>query len=313
MTEPSTLHFQFRHALFPVNVEIKNDVLCVRYAIKYFEIPIPSLRYIYVDDDVNREMRELILCFKNKKGKLQRARVFSDREQPSFDDLVQTLSLRVGDGHLTGIDRRLAYDIMGSQSLEHIVLPMLVFGAVLFAALMLSPRLIHGLDDTTPQLINLRRLETSSLESHHVEIRNAHVDLINAIFEPTTPTEERPLEGQWHPIFASDGARGEIKLLGYFHEGLGSPVQNPPILTGLIRNIGLERIPAQITKGMQAQGVALAEDAVYLDVGATPRNDLHFFLLVMGPLSLVACFIVAAMRRAKPSAPTKPPSASPDD
>lgn len=296
MTPPSTLQFQFRHALFPVNVEIKNDVLCVKYAIKYFEIPIRSLRYMYVDDDVNREMRELILCYRNSSGRTQRARIFSDHDQAAFDDLVQTLSLRVGEGHLTRISRRQAYEIMGSRSLEHIMIPALVFGAVFFVGLMLSPRLIHGWDGD-PKIISMKRFDPNALTKAHVDLRDATVGIDTAIYEPTTPTETQPLEGQWHPVFAKGFGRTETRLIAYFHAKLEQPVQEPEQLVGLIRNVGIEQIPAQIRVGMKAQGIELHPNAVYLDVGATPQNDLYFFLMVMGPLLLIAATIVIAFRR----------------
>ena len=296
MNQPSTLNFQFRHALFPVNVEIKNDVLCVRYAIKYFEIAITSLQYIYVDDDVNREMRELILCFRTPRGRVKRARIFSDRDQPAFDDLVQTLSLRVGEGHLSNIDRRTAYEIMGARSLEHIMIPALLFGIVFFVGLMLAPRLIHGWEGG-PVSLTVHQLDTASLTRHHVELRDAQVDLNTVLFEPTTPTEENPLEGQWHPIHGKGTSRSEVTLVGYFNVKLGTPASRPDRLRGLVRNIGFERIPAQVRVGLESQGVVLAPNAVYLDVGASPGNDLYFFLMVMVPLSSIALGIVLSVRR----------------
>ena len=296
MNQPKTLSFQFRHALFPVNVEIKNDLLCVRYAIKYFEVPIAALTFIYVDDDVNREMRELILCYRCPRGKVRRARIFSDRDQTAFDDLVQTLSIRVGEGHLTNIDRQTAYEIMGSRSLEHIMIPTVLFGIVIFVGLMLTPRLIHGLAENPIQL-SVHQLTPDKLANHYVEFKDARVDTDSVIFEPATPTVEQPLEGQWHPIFGAGTNRGRVTLLGYFSAKLGSPSPTPEVLSGLIRNVGLERIPAQIRQGMKAQGVELAPDAVYLDVGATPKNDLHFFLTIMVPLFLVSLVIVRVVRR----------------
>ena len=296
MNQPSTLSFQFRHALFPVNVEIKNDLLCVRYAIKYFEIPITSLEYIYVDDDVNREMRELILCFRTPRDRVKRARIFSDRDQPAFDDLVQTLSLRVGEGHLTNIDRGTAYEIMGARSLEHIMIPALLFGVVFFIGLMLAPRLIHSWDDG-PKSITVHQLNAASLTHHYVEIRDAKVDLNTVIFGPMTPTDENPLEGQWHPIHGEGTRHSEVTLIGYFSAKLETPSARPVRLSGLIRNIGFERIPAQVRVALESQGVVLAPNAVYLDVGATPSNDLYFFLMVMGPLSLFAIGIVVSLRR----------------
>ena len=296
MNQPSTLNFQFRHALFPVNVEIKNDVLCVRYAIKYFEIPITSLQFIYVDDDVNREMRELILCYRTPRGRVKRARVFSDRDQPPFDDLVQTLSLRVGEGHLADIDRRTAYEIMGARSLEHIMIPTLLFGIVFFVGLMLAPRLIHGWENG-PEPLMVHQLNVASLTHHHVELRDAQVDLNIVLFEPTTPTDEHPLEGQWHPIHGKGTSRSAVTLIGYFNVKLGAPSAQPARLRGLIRDIGFERIPAQVRVGLESQGVVLAPNAVYLDVGASPSNDLYFFLVVMVPLSLFAVGIVLSVRR----------------
>ena len=297
MTQPSTLHFQFRHALFPVNVEIKNDVLCVRYAIKYFEIPIQSLRYMYVDDDVNREMRELILCFQNPKGRIRRARIFSDRDQPSFDNLVDTLSIRIGDGHLTDLDRRAAYQIMGSRSLERVMIPTLTFGVVFFVGLLLLPRLIHGLTGEA-NIVSMNQFVPSNLSGSYLDLREASVDLQTVIYEPTTPTETRPLEGQWHPIFAKGSSRSQVRLVAYFHAKLGTPSKHPAKLEGLIRNRSFERIPSQIRLAFEEKGLIMHPEAVYLDVGATPTNDLYFFLFVMGPLLLLAGTIVVSVRRA---------------
>ena len=136
MNEPPILEFQFKQALFPVNVQIKNDLICIRYSIKYFEVPINDLVFMYVDDDPSREMVELILCAKNSEGRVKRTRIFSDKNAEDFHALIAFLSSSLGTGHLRGIQRETAYEIMGAKDQTHIYVPIMIGICLIFIGFM---------------------------------------------------------------------------------------------------------------------------------------------------------------------------------
>ncbi|MGB0646695.1 MAG: hypothetical protein ACPGQS_05925 [Bradymonadia bacterium] len=296
MNESKTLEFQFRQALFPVNVQIKNDVVCVRYSIKYFEVPLKSLVFIYLDEDPNREMLELILCAKDERGRYKRTRIFSDRDAQDFHALVAFLSSLLGTGHLRDIEREQAYEMMGAKDQTHVYVPIMISFCLLFVGAMMHSSLIHGLDGDV-KTTTIAELQRPNSKTNHIEIKQPTVDLNTAVFEPKMPTAEKPLESQWHPVYDSSVSRQSIQLVAQFHARHGVPEPTPETLSGLIRRVGFERVPDHIRQAFLSQGMQLGDQLLYLEVGAHPKDELIFFIGVMGILSAMGGAIVFTLHR----------------
>ena len=296
MNESKTLEFHFRQALFPVNVQIKNDVVCVRYSIKYFEVPLKSLVFIYLDEDPNREMLELILCARDERGRYKRTRIFSDRDAQDFHALVAFLSSLLGTGHLRNIEREQAYEIMGAKDQTHVYVPIMISFCLLFVGTMMHSSLLHGLDGEI-KTTTIAQLQHPTSKTNHIKIKQPTIDLSTAVFEPRTPTAEKPLESQWHPVYDSSVNRQSVWLVAQFHARHGAPKANPDSLSGLIRRVGLERVPDHIRREFLNQGIQLEDQLLYLEVGANPKDELIFFLGVMGILSVIGAGIVFTLHR----------------
>ncbi len=298
MNEPPILEFQFKQALFPVNVQIKNDLICIRYSIKYFEVPINDLVFMYVDDDPSREMVELILCAKDQQGRVRRTRIFSDKNAEDFHALIAFLSSSLGTGHLRGMERETAYELMGAKDQTHIYVPIMISVCLAFVALMMHPSLLHGLEgEAVPGTIE--QIYTRALDSNHVIINQPHIDLNNAVYEPVTPTDKKPLESQWHPVFDRSVNRQSVQLIAHFHARHGTPVETPEQLKGLIRRAGLEALPSYVRNSLSEQGVIIDKKAVYMDVGATPKDEFLFFWAVMCLLGGLGGAIIWSLHRSR--------------
>ena len=296
MNDASIIEFQFKQALFPVNVQIKNDLICIRYSIKYFEVPLSELVFMYVDEDPNREMLELILCAKDTKGRLKRTRVFSDKQATEFHALVTFLSSTIGTGHLKEVQRETAYEIMGARDQTHIYVPVMISVCILFIGAMMHPSLMHGLDGTA-QPTTISQLFEGSLEVNHAIIKTPTVDLNTAVYEPEIPTDKKPLESQWHPVFDRTVNRQSVKLVAHFYARHGAPVESPQQLKGLVRRAGLEQLPSFVRKSLTQQGLIVDKDAVHIDVGARPRDELMFFVGIMSLLCSLGGGIVWSLHR----------------
>ena len=101
------------------------------------------------------------------------------------------------------------------------------------------------------------------------------------IYEPRTPTEKKPLEGSWYPIRDNTIAGDNIKVLAYFPADQTPDTSKTQTIRGLLRNLGIERVPVQIIKALETKGSVVSENVVYIDVGSTPTQDMVLFLLVM--------------------------------
>ncbi len=280
MNESPIIEFQFKQALFPVNVQIKNDLICIRYSIKYFEVPLNTLVFMYVDEDPNREMLELILCAKDQKQRFKRTRIFSDRNAQDFHALVAFLSSSLGTGHLRGIEREAAYELMGTKDQTHIYVPVMLGVCLLFVASMMHPSLMHGLEgEATP--VTIAQVYNRSIDTNHVTISQPIIDMETAVYEPATPTDKKPLESQWHPVSDRSVSQKPVKLIAHFYARHGVPSEPPRELSGLVRRAGLEELPSFIRKQFEEQGIDVDKNAVYLDVRATPKDELLFFVAVM--------------------------------
>lgn len=296
MNAPPILEFQFRQALFPVNVQIKNDLICIRYSIKYFEVPLDHLVFMYVDDDPSREMVELILCAKDPKGRVKRTRIFSDKNAEDFHALIAYLSSSLGTGHLRDIQREAAYEIMGAKDQTHIYVPIMISICLVFVGFMMHPSLLHGLEgEAVPSTIE--QIYGHTLDTNHVVINQPHVDLNTAVFEPAIPTVKQPLESQWHPVFDRSVNRQSVQLVAHFYVRHGTPVEAPDQLKGLIRRAGLEQLPTYVRKSLTEQGIVVDKDAVYIDVSATPKDEFLFFWAVMCLLGGLGGAIIWSLHR----------------
>jgi hypothetical protein len=251
---------------------------------------------MYVDDDPSREMVELILCAKDERGRVKRTRIFSDKNAEDFHALIAFLSSSLGTGHLRDIQREAAYEIMGAKDQTHIYVPIMISICLVFVACMMHPSLLHGLEgEAVPSTIE--QIYTRALDSNHVIINQPNVDLKSAVYEPPIPTAQKPLESQWHPIFDRSVNRQSVQLIAHFHARHGTPVEMPKQLKGLIRRAGLEQLPSYVRKGLAEQGVLVDENASYIDVGATPRDEFLFFWAVMCLLGGLGGAIIWSLHR----------------
>ena len=83
--------YQFRYALFSVLVELRGAQLLVKTSTKTQIIPRDSMRSLYAPIIRGESYRELIISY-SYRGKLKRARLFSNLGQAQFERLLTDLS-----------------------------------------------------------------------------------------------------------------------------------------------------------------------------------------------------------------------------
>ena len=117
------------------------------------------------------------------------------------------------------------------------------------------------------------------------------------MYEPETPTDKAPLESQWHPVYDQTVNRQSVKLIAHFYARHGDPVAAPSEIKGLIRRAGLEQLPSYVRKRLTEQGLVVEKNALYIDVGARPSDELMFFVGVMSLLCGLGGGVVWSLHR----------------
>lgn len=289
--------FHFKYTVFRVVVEIKAGYLIAKTTTKTSVVPLKSLRSFFVHKPLGQDVMELVLAYESK-GKLKRARIFSDPKQEGFEELLKEIQWRCPQGDLSHLSAQEAYAEMGSQELAWIVIPALLFGCVLLVALCGLPLLMHGLDHGKTA-IDLNHIYTQSnlaqwtetLESSNLEFQGK-LDLDNAVHEinplakgfqyhivaPVLPTQASSSLSLPVRIIVSIRGTGDLDLEKF---------QKNQSYQGILRNIGWEGLSSIKYKELRQKEVELHPNFLYIELNARNHHDLLLYLFLVGFLLMI--------------------------
>ena len=280
MDPQKTSSFTFSYRFLSLFAEFSPTKFQIRSGLQFHQGTIDGIRFAYLDAHPENEMIELLICYTDEKGTQRRVRIYGEKNGDRLEPLISFLRFTLKEGFLSGMARRDAYHIMGLEQANHRSLSMIIFTGICLVGVLLSPQFRHGLDGHV-EVVTLDRVMRNQLDSHYLELKNVRLNDAMVVYEPRTPTDEKPLEGAWYPIRDNTIAGDNIKVLAYFPADQTPDTSKTQTIRGILRNLGIERVPVQIIKTLETKGSVVSEKVVYIDVGATPTQDMVLFLLIM--------------------------------
>ena len=280
MDPQKTSSFTFSYRFLSLFAEFSPTKFQIRSGLQFHQGTVEGIRFAYLDDHPENEMIELLICYTDEKGTQRRVRIYGEKNGNRLKPLISFLQSTLKDGFLSGIARRDAYHIMGLEQANHRSLSIIIFTGICLVGLLLSPQFRHGLDNRV-EVVTLERVIRNQLDNHYLELKKVRLNDAMVVYEPRTPTDATPLEGAWYPIRDNTISGDNVKVLAYFPADRIPDTSKTQTIRGLLRNLGIERVPVQIIKALKTKGSVVSEKVVYIDVGSTPTQDMFLFLLVM--------------------------------
>ena len=109
MTTQEPEVFRFRYSVFTVDARIVKGQLIAKTGMRTAVAPVSRLQHLYVDDSEGSDHTELILSYAHKSGRLKRARIFADKDEAGFAQLVASLLAHRPEIDIRGIAVEEAY------------------------------------------------------------------------------------------------------------------------------------------------------------------------------------------------------------
>ncbi|MEE2786307.1 MAG: hypothetical protein VX589_03145 [Myxococcota bacterium] len=289
MTPQETL-FRFQYAIFTVDARLTESQLEVKMGIRHIIVPMKRLKHVYVDDRKTRESVELIIAYLTPKGKVARARIFSNHKEPGFLALVDALLADRPDADLRGKTVDDAYEKMGSKQLEWIVIPGLMAAGFVLTCIFCTPLWIHGFDSgqvtTTPSALTKGPLP----DTRNLQLRNVKSLMVSAIIESRMNEAGQETGWTYVPVVDADATETSPIELVVQVRANDTPafqaVEQNRVLQGMIRNVWWEGLSAAQRRAFVAKDVRLSPTVLVFEVGVTPRDDLLLAIFILGIMGL---------------------------
>ncbi len=290
-TPRATKRFRFRYTIFTVQAELGPKLLNVKMGIKMVSVAVARITHLYVHDSTANDHLEMLIGYTKKDGgRIRRARVFADREQPGFDGLVDALLERRPEVDIRGVHPSEAYTQMGAVEAEWLVIPGVMALGTLVVAGLLWPLLVHGFDTRAPVPISVAQLDGGERPA------TRNILLSGARSEPPTPVARKDGRPRWLVSLtprvvlrfdAPDRATAEKALAR-------------PVLPGVLRNVWWEGLSNVERAALED---TVRRDALVIEVDGDRRADLLVVLTVLGVLLSMTGLTFAYLRARRPRLP----------
>ncbi len=289
--------FEYAYMAGRCSATLDATQLALKQGVRRFEVPLPSLRFLFVQSAGQGQFRTLFLATEPLAGKRKIFRFYANAGQPAFEALVASLLpyLPPG-GDLRALDDKAALKTMGAVDLDRVVLLSVFGGIFLIAFVALLPKLVHGLDGGE-QKISVDALgEGKPLESRNVRVTKAR-RLDGWTLAVTTVNKKNGVETgrstkDYVPLVPKDWERDEpIRVI--LETPHGAELDDAPY-RGIARTVLWEGLGSSQREFFTKKGIKLAKDVVLVEYGAQPSTDLWTFAGVLGGLTAL-CGIVAGL------------------
>lgn len=284
------LRFRFRYTIFNVQAELGPERLLVKTGIKMVSVPVGRLTHLYVHDRPGHEHLELLLGYTKKAGgRIHRARVFADREEPGFAGLLAALLERRPEIDIRRLHRSEAFRQMGAVEAEWVVVPGAMAVGTLIVGVLLWPLLAHGLDTAAPAETTVAAL--------HAGVRPAtrNVLLTGVVVDGVTPVARKDGRPRW---LAPLTPRVVLRLDAPTQEAAERALARE-VIPGLLRDVWWEGV----TKVERDAIGGAYRDALVVEVDGDRRADLMIVLLLLGSMGLATLLTLAYLRRTRAPTP----------
>jgi hypothetical protein len=279
-----------------VDARIENEKLVAKTGIKTIEVPIARLQHLYVHHPRDAQLVELLLSYVHK-GRLKRARIYSDPGQANFDRLVKMLLTRRPEIDISHIDVHQAYVRMGSRELEWVVIPAVMGVGLLIVTILFAPMLLHGFDRGHAEVTVSQLASGVPLDTHHLTvIGTAQVERL--VRADTRQEAHQKRAVVWVPLVSPGSppdTPADVILESRIGPGDLEALGEADRFQGLLRNIWWEGLDGAQRKALIAGGVRLSSDPKLLAHRVTPRDELTISAMIVGFLSLILIIVTRVL------------------
>lgn len=291
-------HFTFQFTILEVSALVKHHQLVVRFGMKVNVVPLDRLRFLYRRELKDRDVTEITIAYSsqpNRRDRLKRARIYSNRGQKGMEELWSFLLWSHPETNISHYPLREAYHTMGTRDLPWLAVPSVMSLGIVLVALAGMPLLLHGLDRgevsvtaadvyQNPMLLdqptshNIKILGRAEL-SQTARLQDGQGEYAEfKYFSPLYPASEKAPS-------ASTIARVILQYPKKEADTLIS--QSTQAYQGTLRSIGWEGLGDQTRRLLESQGVLLGPSVFLIELGVTPADDLTIYLSLLGALSLI--------------------------
>lgn len=273
--------------------------LAVKQGIRRFEVPLSTLRQLFLQSTMAGGYQTLYLATEPSSGKRKVFRFYANAGHPAFAALVAALVAYLPPGgDLRALEPKAALKTMGARDLDKLVGAVmfgLIFGGVTIG---LAPKLVHGLDFGEQKLSVAELGEAPALESRNVVLTHARV-LDGWTLAVTTVSKKNGIETgrstrDYVPVVPKDWERGE-PIHVVLEAKHGADLGDRP-LRGIARTVLWEGLGSSQREWFQKKiGAKVAKDAVLVELRAESSTDLYTFLGVEGGMLAIAGMIAGVV------------------
>lgn len=281
--------FQYGYMAITCTATLDASRLLVKQGIRKFEVPLASVRQLFVQQNAAGAYLTLYLATEPAPGKKKVFRFLANAGQPQFDAMVHALLPHLAPGgDLRALDDKAALKTMGARDVDKLV------GAIFFALVMLlslvglSPKLVHGLDFGSQDVTAEQLGDGAALESRNLTITKAKA-LTGWALAVTTISKKNGVEtgrstSDYVPIVPKNWERDEpVHIVLETKHGADLDLKE---FEGIARNVWWEGLSDEKREWFKKKiGVTLAKDAILLQHRAKSSTDLWTYVGVNAALA----------------------------
>jgi hypothetical protein len=305
METPRTFHF--RYTVFSVAATLDDGHLVAKSGIRTVIVPLARIQHVYVRDERRADHVELLLTHHDKKGRLKRSRLFADKRQGGFLELIDAILELRPEADVRHLSASEAYRLSGSKEMEWVALPVVMLMGWCVLAMLFSPLIRHGLDagQTT---VDVATVTFDELPSRNVTI--------SGVLAPSSALQGKgradakapaadASQTWWVPLVPDGWSPGEaVHVVLQVRRTTAAKVATLAAVgqyRGIVRDIWWEGVSKRRQQAFHTRGVALASDAVLIEFEASRKADLVLALVILGGLLGLIGVVALSLRRRRRS------------
>lgn len=296
--------FTYGFMAFQCKATLDPERLRVKQGIRTFEVAVPKLAHLYVQQAGGGTQTVLVLAEAVSPKKNKILRLHANPGDPGFLALVDAILALRPEIDLRGMDEKQALSKMGAVNtdLVGLVIMVLVVPAIVGAALL--PQLVHGLDFGQDRISVASIAKGKRPDSRNVVITSAQAKLSESIEVTTTSTkggvETSSSTKFFVPLVTDSWDKSQPVHVVLETDELTTAeeakLERSTKFSGVVRDVlweGLDR--GERDYFVNDVGLSLAEDVMLVEHRANPRFDLLVFLAATGVTFAIMLVLAAGL------------------
>ena len=111
----SDSEFSFQYMVMTNTAGIRGGQLSIKQGLKKWDVPISSLKFLYVKNNETASADELLISYEVQTGKIKKIRCYSNEGEKGFSELVEALVTLRPDIDIRNLDTKEAFKKWGRR------------------------------------------------------------------------------------------------------------------------------------------------------------------------------------------------------